>query len=117
MLLNSAAVAILEGLDRAKGEVYVIPGDKPGTHRRSLQAVWERIRLEAEIPDVRIHDLRHTFASFGVNGGQNLNVVGRLLGHSKITTTQRYAHLADDPIRRAAEHIGEALAGSMAGQT
>lgn len=116
VLLNSAAVAILEGLERAKGEVFVIPGDKPGTHRSSLQAVWERIRQEAEIPDVRIHDLRHTFASFGVNGGQNLNVVGRLLGHSKITTTQRYAHLADDPIRRATEHIGEALAGSMARQ-
>jgi len=61
--------------------------------------------------------LRHTFASFGVNGEQNLNIVGRLLGHSKITTTQRYAHLAEDPIRKATEHIGEALAGSMAGQT
>lgn len=113
VLLNSAAVAILEGLKQAKTEVFVIPGDKPGTHRRSLQAVWERIRQEAEIPDVRIHDLRHTFASFGVNGGQNLAVVGRLLGHSKITTTQRYAHLADDPIRKATERIGEALAGTM----
>ena len=70
-------------------------------------------------PSSRWSDSRptSTFAGFGVNGGQNLNVVGRLLGHSKITTTQRYAHLADDPIRRATEHIGEALAGSMAGQT
>jgi integrase len=116
VLINGAAVAILEGLERARTEVFVIPGDKPGTHRRSLQAVWERIRQEAEIPDVRIHDLRHTFASFGVNGGQNLNIVGRLLGHSKVTTTQRYAHLADDPIRRATERMGEALAGSMANQ-
>ena len=69
--------------------------------------MWERICLEAEIPDVRIHDLRHTFASFGVNRGQNLNVVGRLLGHSNITTALLYSHLADDPVGRAPEQIGE----------
>ena len=76
--------------------------------------MWERICLEAEIPDVRIHDLRHTFASFGVNRGQNLNVVGRLLGHSNITTALLYSHLADDPVGRAPEQIGGNLAGLMA---
>lgn len=77
--------------------------------------MFERIRQEAEIPDVRIHDLRHTIRQLRGQRRQNLNIVGRPLGHSKITTTQRYAHLADDPIRRATEHIGDALAGSMAG--
>lgn len=74
--------------------------------------MWEWIRQEAEIPDVRIHDLRHTFASFGVNDGQNLNVVGRLLGPSKITTIQRYAYLAEEPVRKRHRETGKALAES-----
>ncbi|RMH27057.1 MAG: integrase, partial [Planctomycetota bacterium] len=65
---------------------------------------------------VRIHDLRHTYASYGINQGQNLAVIGRLLGHSKILTTQRYAHLADDPLRRANEEIGATLEATMAGR-
>ncbi|MEM1182925.1 MAG: site-specific integrase [Acidobacteriota bacterium] len=113
ILLNGPAIEILEGLEPAEGNPWVVPGEKPGTRRRSLQAIWERIRKEAELPDVRIHDIRHTYASFGVNGGQNLAVVGRLLGHSKITTTQRYAHLADDSIRRAGDAIGSDLANAM----
>ena len=68
-------------------------------------------REAAESPDVRIHDLRDTYASFGVKGGQSLFVVGQLLGHSRITTTQRYAYLAGGPIRRASDAIGEELAG------
>ena len=76
--------------------------------------MWERIREAAEIQDVRIHDLRHTFASFGVNGGQSLVVVGRLLGHSKPQTTARYSHLADEPIRRAADEIGTRLSSALA---
>ena len=114
MLLNEQAIGILEELSRKGRNPYVIPGEKPRSHRSSIQAIWERIRKAAEIDDVRVHDLRHTFASFGVNGGQNLAVVGRLLGHSKITTTQRYAHLADDPIRKATNAIGSSLAGALA---
>ena len=67
------------------------------------QPSWGAARAGLSKADVRIHDLRHTFASFGVNNGQSLSVVGKLLGHSKIMTTQRYAHLADDPIRQASE--------------
>ncbi|MEM6797801.1 MAG: site-specific integrase, partial [Acidobacteriota bacterium] len=113
ILLNGPALEILDGLKPVTGNPWVVPGERPGTRRRSLQAMWERIRKEAELSDVRIHDLRHTYASFGVNGGQNLAVVGRLLGHSKITTTQRYAHLADDSIRRAGDAIGSDLANAM----
>ncbi|MCG8462323.1 MAG: site-specific integrase [Holophagales bacterium] len=113
ILLNGPALASLDGLQPVDGNPWVFPGEKPGTRRRSLQAIWERIRNEAEIPDARVHDLRHSFASFGVNGGQNLAVVGRLLGHTKITTTQQYAHLADDPVRKANESIGLGLAQTL----
>ncbi|MEM9553714.1 MAG: site-specific integrase [Acidobacteriota bacterium] len=120
VLLNEPAVGILEQLDPQDDNPHVIPGAKPGGHRSSLQKIWDRLRKAAEIEDVRVHDLRHTFASYGVNQGQNLVVVGRLLGHSKITTTQRYAHLADDPIRQATNAIGSGLAAtleaSLAGQ-
>ncbi|NJL26450.1 MAG: tyrosine-type recombinase/integrase [Thermoanaerobaculia bacterium] len=66
--------------------------------------------------DVRVHDIRHNFASVGINIGQNLSVIGKLLGHTKILTTQRYAHLADDPLRKANEEIGATLAATLAGK-
>ena len=109
VLLNEPALEILASLEPQDDNPHVVPGEKPGSHRSTLQPVWERLREAAEILDVRIHDLRHTFASFGVNGGQNLAVVGRLLGHRKITTTQRYAHLSDEPVRRASDAIGQEL--------
>ncbi len=114
VLLNTAALEILADLERIDDNPHVIPGAKPGSHRASLQNVWPRICRHAGIQNVRIHDLRHTFASYGVNGGQGLPVIGRLLGHSKITTTQRYAHLDDDPVRAASEAIGATIAASMA---
>ena len=116
VMLNSVALGILDGLERVDGSPWVIPGANPDRHQRSLQRVWERTRDAAGLKDARIHDLRHTFASYGVNGGQNLPVIGRLLGHNKITTTQRYAHLADDPVRLAAEEIGATIAASMEGR-
>ena len=91
-------------------------GEVPQLRLASLQNVWPRICRAANLDDVRLHDLRHTFASFGVNSGQNLPVIGKLLGHTKITTTQRYAHLADDPLRQATELIGATLAATMAGR-
>ncbi len=115
-MLNTAAPQILAGLERVPSNPFVIPGAKPGKHLASLQRLWDRVRVEADIADVRIHDLRHTFASVGVNSGHNLSVVGKLLGHSKILTTQRSAHLADDPIRQASEEIGLALAATLEGK-
>ncbi|MEM8995419.1 MAG: site-specific integrase, partial [Acidobacteriota bacterium] len=113
VLLNEPALEILLALEPQGDKPHVVPGEKSGSHRTTLQPIWERLREAAEIQDVRIHDLRHTFASFGVNGGQNLAVVGRLLGHSKITTTQRYAHLADGPVRQATDEIGASLADAL----
>ncbi len=117
VVLNTAALEILAGLEHVDDNPYVISGGKIGGHLSTLQPLWNRIRVEAEIADVRVHDLRHTFASFGVNNGHNLAVVGKLLGHSKIATTQRYAHLADDPLRKANEQIGSGLAASLTGRS
>jgi len=74
-----------------------------------LQPPWRRIRKRAGIEDVRIHDLRHTFASTAVAAGQSLPMIGKLLGHTQVQTTARYAHLAADPVKLAAN----AVAGSL----
>ena len=115
VVLNSAALKVLAGIERVDGSPYVIPGADPSRPLGSLQSFWNRLRVAADIPDVRCHDIRHLFASIGVNGGQSLAVIGKLLGHSKILTTQRYAHLADDPVREASEQIGSTLAATLSG--
>ena len=74
-----------------------------------LKRFWERMRVQADIPDVRIHDLRHTFASLLVSGRASLEMIGRLLGHTQIGTTQRYAHLIDSPLRAGVSAVGEML--------
>uniref|UniRef100_UPI0022EA3FE3 tyrosine-type recombinase/integrase n=1 Tax=Parasedimentitalea psychrophila TaxID=2997337 RepID=UPI0022EA3FE3 len=80
-----------------------------GQYATDLQHPWRRIREPAGIPDVRIHDLRHTYASNAVSSGMPIQMVGRLLGHTQIQTTMRYAHLANDPVNRAAEENAERL--------
>ena len=114
--LNSAALQVLADIDRDPQNPYVLPGAKPGEPIKNLRIDWQKIRSATGLEDVRLHDLRHTFASFGVNMGLSLQVVGKLLGHHDISTTQIYAHLADDPIRHANERIGQEIAALMAGQ-
>ena len=101
--LPQAARAVLSALPREAGNPYVIAGSVAGKYATDLQKPWRRIRKRAGLEDVRIHDLRHTYASNAVSSGMPIQMVGRLLGHSQIQTTMRYAHLADDPVRRAAE--------------
>ena len=88
---------------------FLFPGDVPGQPVVDLKRFWERMRVQADIPDVRIHDLRHTFASLLVSGGASLEMIGRLLGHTQIGTTQRYAHLIDSPLRAGVNAVGEML--------
>ena len=113
VVLNSAALDVLADIERVGDNPYVIVGAKPDSHRSSLQNIWPRICREARLEDVRVHDLRHTHASVGVNAGLNLPVIGRLLGHNKPATTARYAHVADDPLRQASEQIGATLVASL----
>lgn len=107
VVLNTAANVILEAMPR-RGH-YVIPGEVPGQPRHDLKRPWDHIRRASELTDVRLHDLRHTHASFGVMSGLGLPVIGRLLGHASPLTTARYAHLADDPVRKASDIIGAQL--------
>ncbi|SFU21828.1 site-specific integrase [Sedimentitalea nanhaiensis] len=107
--LPQAARAVLSALPHSPGNPYVIAGKLEGRHATDFQHPWRRIRDRAGLPNVRIHDLRHTYASNAVSSGMPIQMVGRLLGHTQIQTTMRYAHLADDPVRRAAEENASAL--------
>ena len=109
--ISHEAVALirLRGDAVPKGCPFLFPGDVPGQPVVDLKRFWERMRVQAEIPDVRIHDLRHTFASLLVSGGASLEVIGRLLGHTQVGTTQRYAHLIDSPLRAGVNAVGEML--------
>ena len=115
--LNAPALEILSVVERQNDNPYVIVGGKPGAHLVNLKKPWQRIRKRAEIEDVRLHDLRHSFASVAVGLGESLHMTGKLLGHSQAQTTQRYAHLADDPVKAATERIGATIAGMMGGPT
>lgn len=113
VLLGAPALQVLDRLVRVEDCPYVIQGKRPGKPRSDLKRPWDAIRRRAGLENVRIHDVRHTFASFGAAGGIGLTIVGRLLGHKDIKTTNRYSHLADDPLRRAADSVGNALAAAM----
>ena len=113
--LAPAAKLILAGAPTHEGTPYVFPAATGAGHYQGITKVWRAIRREAGLEDVRLHDLRHTFASFGAAGGLSLPIIGKLLGHSQAATTQRYAHLADDPVQRAATQIGDAVAAAMEG--
>jgi integrase len=101
LYLSDAALKLLSNVPRLADNPYVICGKLKGARMVNLQKPWQRIRKMAELDDVRIHDLRHSFASVAVSGGLSLPVIGAMLGHSQPQTTQRYAHLAADPIRQA----------------
>lgn len=75
-----------------------------------LEKFWVRVRSAAGLDDVRIHDLRHSFASFGANGGDSLLIIGALLGHRSAQAAERYAHLSSDPVKRAADRISSEIA-------
>ena len=111
--LSAPALAVLAALPRQEGNPHVICGYREGAALVGLDKSWDRIRKVAGLAGVRVHDLRHSFASIGAAGGMGLPIVGKLLGHSQSATTARYAHLADDPVRRAAEAIGERIKAAM----
>jgi len=109
--LGSAAVELLKKAPRLSE--WVIPGRDPSRPLVNLTSFFRRICQEAKLKDLRIHDLRHTHASFGVGSGLSLYLVGGLLGHKQAATTQRYAHLMDDPLREAAERVTESIAACL----
>jgi len=117
LYLSAPALEVLAALPRVAGNPHVIVGAKSGTHREALQRPWRAIRARAGLDDVRLHDLRHSFASVAAAGGASLTMIGRLLGHSQAATTARYAHLAADPVRAANDAIGDTIAAAMKGNS
>jgi integrase len=107
VILNESALNILTNIPRQ--DTYVIASDISEQPRHDLKRPWDHIRRAAGLDDVRLHDLRHTHASIGVASGLGLPIIGKLLGHASPITTARYAHLGDDPVRRASDVIGRKI--------
>ena len=107
--LPPPAVAVLAALPRVASNPWVIPGSKPGARLSGLFAQWCRVRSRAGLEDVRLHDLRHSYASRALALGESLPVIARLLGHAQIQTTARYAHLTRDSVKEAAARIAASI--------
>jgi integrase len=108
---QQAANIVLNQLYVAGAE-YVFPRRRGAGHRVDIKKPWGAICKSANIGGLRIHDLRHSYASMLVSGGQSLPVIGALLGHTQPNTTARYAHLMDDPLRKATETVGAIIDGA-----
>jgi integrase len=111
--IGQAVVDVLKNIQHVEGNPWVIVGTKPGARLSDLQPFWQRVRARAGLKDARIHDLRHTFASTAVANGQGLPMIGKLLGHTQVQTTARYAHLAVEPVREAADQVAARIAEAM----
>jgi len=112
--LSPPARRVLAALPHLPDNPWVIAGTKPGARFSNLNNAWIVIRARAELDDVRIHDLRHSFASRALALGESLPMIGKLLGHRKVQTTARYAHLARDSVKASAARIAESLRMDMA---
>jgi integrase len=113
--LSAAAQAVLASVPRVAGNPYIIAGAVDGAPRADLKKPWAAVCRAAALDGVRLHDLRHSFASFGAGASLGLPIIGKLLGHSQPATTHRYAHLDADPMRRAVETIGATISAAMNG--
>jgi integrase len=112
--LSRPAISILEKIPRLEANPYVIPGRKQGQHLVNIDVPWREIRKKANLEDVRLHDLRRTVGSWLATSGHSLQVIGKILNHADIGTTQKvYAHLAQDPLKKAMEEHGEKISSLM----
>ena len=107
--LSPAVRQVLTALPRQPDNPWVISGCAPGSRLGNLNASWGVVREKAGLKDVRIHDLRHSFASSGLALGESLPMIANHLGHSKVQTTARFAHLARDSVKTAAERVAGSL--------
>jgi integrase len=111
--LPPPALAVLAELPHLHSNPYVICGAKPGVALVNLEKPWRAIRGAAALDDVRLHDLRHAFASIAASSGMGLPIIGKMLGHTQPATTARYAHLASDPVKAAAAAVANKIAAAM----
>jgi integrase len=108
--LPAPALAVLADLRRVEGNPHVIIGNIAGARLVNLEKPWRAIRKAANLSDVRLHDLRHAFASVAASSGMGLPIIGEMLGHTQAATTHRYAHLASDPVKAAASTVANKIA-------
>ena len=111
--LSPAAAAVLARIPRVDGNPHIIPGTRRDNSMGNLQRHWVRIRKRAGLEDMRLHDCRHSFASRALALGESLPMIGHLLGHSQVATTARYAHLARDSVREAAQRVSDRIEASL----
>jgi integrase len=111
--LPPPALAVLADLPRLGGNPYVITGAKAGAALVNIEKPWRAIRQVAGLDDVRLHDLRHAFASVAASSGMGLPIIGKMLGHTQSATTARYAHLESDPVKAAAASVAGKIAAAM----
>ncbi|MDE0060158.1 MAG: site-specific integrase [Defluviicoccus sp.] len=111
--LTPPARRVLAAIPRADGNPWVIRGRKPGSHMTDLSYHWAQVAARAGLDGVRIHDIRHSFASRALALGESLTMIGRLLGHARAGTTARYAHLQRDAEKAAARRVGDSIAAQI----
>jgi integrase len=107
--LGPPSIAILETLRNEKISLFVFPAEAGVNHFQGTEKVWKKVKMKTGFEKLRLHDLRHSFASFALSEGNTLPIIGKLLGHADIKTTSRYAHLADNPVKIAADNISNAI--------
>ena len=115
MPLTPAVKWVLERIPRIEGNPWVITGQKEGDHLKNLDAIWLRLHARAGLEDVRLHDCRHSFASRALALGEGLPAIGRMLGHRKVTTAARYAHLERDTEKASMAKIGGSIGADLLG--
>ena len=113
IMLNGAAIEVLQTVPRQNASDFVFSATRSDGFYQGTPKVWRRLRAEAGLENVRLHDLRHSFASMAVSGGASLPGIGALLGHRDVATTARYSHLQPEPIRIASNNIGKSIQDAL----
>ena len=113
VLLTGPVLKVLDGIERTEGVPWVLRGAKPGSRLACVSWHWRRIRKETGLHDVRVHDLRHSYASRALALGEGLPAIGRLLGHVRVGTTAKYAHLVRDAEKAAAARTGDSIGAQI----
>jgi integrase len=111
--ISGAARSLISELPRLKRSPHVFPSTRNDGYFIGTPKIWREVRDKARLKGVRMHDLRHTFASIAAESGLSLPMIGALLGHSQASTTARYAHLADNPLRQASDLVNDRIQGSF----
>ena len=116
--LSSAARAVIDAIPRYSEDCpYLFPGRPPTRPLHNITSHWSRIRIEAGLAGVRLHDLRHTWASVAAMNGVDMVTIARLLGHALVETTERYVHLSDQSVTEAADRVSAHLSAALDGKS